>query len=211
MELSDWPMKARETLHQDGEEMRHILFPGRSVCSVVKETRTGATIEIAMVRSEGLIGLAAAYGQLAGWGSAIVQIEGDSAQALSLRVFEREMGRGGAFYAVISRYSKLFSHTLMVKAACHAMHSAKARCCSWLLASQDRMSLDEFRLTHEILASALGVRRPTISLIIADLVRAHIVAQRRGHLHIVDRDGLERSACECYGAIKALSVRAPLS
>jgi len=164
-----------------------------------------------MVGSEGLIGLAAAYGELAGWGSAIVQIEGESAQALSLRVFEREMGRGGAFNTVISGYSKAFSHMMMVKAACHALHSAKARCCSWLLASQDRIGLDEFRLTHEILASVLGVRRPTISLVIADLVRAGIVSQRRGRLRIVDRSRLEGSACECYWAIKALSDRASLT
>jgi CRP-like cAMP-binding protein len=209
-ELSNRPMKARETLHHDGEEMRQILFPGRSVCSVVKETQTGATIEVAMVGSEGLIGLAAAFGELAGWGSAIVQIEGESAQALSLRVFEREMGRGGAFNTMISRYSNAFSRMMMVKVACHALHSAKARCCSWLLASQDRIGLDDFRLTHEILANVLGVRRPTISLVIADLVRGQIVSQRRGQLHIVDRGRLERSACECYRAIKVLTDRASL-
>jgi hypothetical protein len=208
--LSDRPLKVRDLLHEDGEEVTEVVFPGRSVCSILQKMEDGAAIEVAMVGNEGLIGLAAAYGEPSGWGSAIVQIDGD-AHALSVHVFEREMDRRGAFYEVVCTYSKAFSHMMMVKAACHGLHSAVARCCSWLLASQDRVGRDDFPLTHDVLATVLGVRRPTVTLVLADLARAQTVTHRRGRVCIVDRARLEGAACECYRALKVLSERAALA
>jgi DNA-binding GntR family transcriptional regulator len=53
----------------------------------------------------------------------------------------------------------------------------------------------------------LGVRRPTVTLAMAELARAGIVSHVRGHIRIVDRKGLEQATCECYRNIRALSDR----
>jgi CRP-like cAMP-binding protein len=203
-ELSDRPIKLREVLHEDGELLRQILFPGRSVCSILLTMEDGSSIEIGMVGSEGLIGLAAAFGGLCAWGSAVVQIEGDRAQMLSVEAFHREMAKRGVFYETISGYSKAFSRMVMIKSACHGLHSAEARCCSWLLGSIDRLGRSEFPVTHDALATSLGVRRPTVTLALLHLARAGIVTQFRGRVRVLDRDKLEASACECYQSLRVL-------
>jgi CRP-like cAMP-binding protein len=203
-ELFDRPMRVREALYADGERLKQVLFPGRSVSSILLTMEDGEVIEVAMVGNEGLIGLSAAFGEAGAWGSAVVQVEGERALALSVDAFDREMARQGPFNDAVSTYSKAFSHMIMLKSACHGLHSAEARCCSWLLGSLDRLDGNEFSVTHDVLATALGVRRPTVTLVLSSLVRAGTLTQRRGRVGVVDRTGLERVACECYRGARAL-------
>jgi CRP-like cAMP-binding protein len=204
VEMSERPMRVREVLHQDGDLLRQILFPGRSVCSVLLTMEDGSAIEVAMVGNEGLIGIGATFGGLCAWGGAIVQVEADRAQTLSVEVFHREMARRGVFYETISAYSKAFTRMVMIKSACHGLHSAEARCCSWLLGSIDRVGRNGFPVTHDAVATSLGVRRPTVTLALLHLARAGIVAQLRGRVRVLDRAKLEASACECYQSLRAL-------
>jgi CRP-like cAMP-binding protein len=96
---------------------------------------------------------------------------------------------------------------LMQSVACNGLHSAEERCCRWLLMTHDRIGQDDFPLTHELLAIMLGVRRPTVTLVMAELTRAGIISHVRGHIRIVDRQGLEAATCECYRNIKTVSDR----
>jgi CRP-like cAMP-binding protein len=75
------------------------------------------------------------------------------------------------------------------------------RCARWLLMTQDRVGRDEFQLTHEALATMLGVRRAGVSIAAAGLQHAGYIRYSRGRCAIVDRVGLEGVACECYEAI----------
>jgi Mn-dependent DtxR family transcriptional regulator len=84
------------------------------------------------------------------------------------------------------------------------LHSADARSCRWLLHAQDRLAREEFPVTHELLSTMLGVRRPTVTLIIADLVRLGIVSTTRGGIRIADRAALLARSCECYRTVKGL-------
>jgi Mn-dependent DtxR family transcriptional regulator len=95
----------------------------------------------------------------------------------------------------------------MQSVACNGLHSAEQRCCRWLLMTHDRIAQDEFPLTHEFLAIMLGVRRPTVTLVMAELARAGIVSHVRGHVRITDRAGLERASCECYRNVRAVFER----
>lgn len=64
--------------------------------------------------------------------------------------------------------------------------------------TRDRMPSDDFLLTHEFLGMMLGVRRPSVSLTMADLQKAGLVGYSRGHVKILDRKSLQKRACECY-------------
>ena len=79
-----------------------------------------------------------------------------------------------------------------------------ARCCRWLLESTDRLAVRDVPVTHESLSELLGVRRPTVSLIMEQLAREQIIDTRRGAVRILDRSRLEARACECYPVTKAL-------
>ena len=64
------------------------------------------------------------------------------------------------------------------------------------------MGRDEFPITQEFLAQMLGSRRATVTISAGILQRAGFVRYRRGHMSIVDREGLEGASCECYQTIK---------
>jgi CRP-like cAMP-binding protein len=86
--------------------------------------------------------------------------------------------------------------------ACHALHSVRSRLCRWLLQSQDLIGSDTFSLTQEFLSHMLGVRRNTVSVEAHAVQEAGLIRYRRGNITILDRDGLEDCACECYSVIR---------
>nr|WP_249223039.1 helix-turn-helix domain-containing protein [Noviherbaspirillum sp. L7-7A] len=86
--------------------------------------------------------------------------------------------------------------------ACNALHGVEHRLARWLLQSHDRVRQDQFLLTQEYLAAMLGVHRPSVSIAASILQRAGIIEYKRGHIHILNRQGLEEASCECYGIIR---------
>ena len=201
------PLKVRQTLHKNGEPISEIFFPSRSVCSITNSMEDGGIVEVATVGREGLIGLGAVLGNSIASGDAFVQVPGEPAGVMAIDAFRREMERRGAFHELVTRYSQAFVSLLMQSVACNGLHSAEERCCRWLLMTHDRIAQDEFPLTHEFLAIMLGVRRPTVTLVMAELARAGIVSHVRGHVRIVDRKGLEAASCECYRNVRAVFDR----
>jgi Mn-dependent DtxR family transcriptional regulator len=71
-----------------------------------------------------------------------------------------------------------------------------------MLMTHDRMQADEFPLTQELLALTLGVRRAGVTVAAGALQRAGLIRYKYGVVTIIDRPGLERRACECYGVSK---------
>ena len=57
-------------------------------------------------------------------------------------------------------------------------------------------------MTQELIANMLGVRREGVTEAAGKLQRAGLIKYSRGHIEVLDRPGLEKSACECYGVVK---------
>jgi hypothetical protein len=162
----------------------------------------GGTIEVAAVGREGVVGIGVALGNPVATGDVFVQVAGDPMAVMSVDAFRRELERKGVFHDLVTRYAQAFVSQLMQSVACNGLHSAEERCCRWLLMTHDRIGQDEFALTHETLAIMLGVRRPTVTLVMADLTRRGIISHVRGHIRIVDRRALEAASCECYRNVR---------
>jgi Mn-dependent DtxR family transcriptional regulator len=86
--------------------------------------------------------------------------------------------------------------------ACNAVHSVEERCCRWILSMHDRLDRDTVPLTHEFLADMLGVQRSTVSSITRALQAAGLIRQGRGVITVMNRAGVERASCECYGTVR---------
>jgi len=197
------PFTSRQVLHKRDEPLHDIYFPSRSLCSLVMTMSDGSTAEIAVVGAEGFIGVEALLGPSRAMSDAIVQAAGDGVcHALSIEAFRRECDRHEALYASVTAYRQAFVGFVTQSVACNGLHSADARCCRWLLHAHDRLVSDDLPLTHDLLATMLAVRRPTVTLVMADLLQVGIIATGRGSIRIADRAALEARACECYEVVK---------
>ena len=93
-------------------------------------------------------------------------------------------------------------------AACNAVHDGSSRLCRWLLHCADRTGSDQLLLTQDFLAGMLGIRRTTVTLLAQEVQKRGVVRYGRGRITILDRRGMEACACECYQAVKKLSLKA---
>ncbi len=104
---------------------------------------------------------------------------------------------------MVALYAQANLLQVMQCAACNALHDVTQRCCRWLLQTQDRIDADEFLLKHEFLAIMLGVRRPTVTLVIG---RAAGVGAHREQvwtrIRVLKRKRLRTASCECYEVIR---------
>jgi hypothetical protein len=84
--------------------------------------------------------------------------------------------------------------------ACNRLHSLDQRSARWLLLARDRIGNDSFPLTQEAFADMLGVSRPAVSTVGARFAREGAAEFRRGTVHILNLDRLEKASCECLVA-----------
>lgn len=82
-------------------------------------------------------------------------------------------------------------------AACNARHLLPARCAHWLLRLKSQLGGDVLPVTHEFLASVLGVRRAGITVTLQALQRSGAIRQQRGNIAIIDAAELRATACGC--------------
>jgi Mn-dependent DtxR family transcriptional regulator len=73
----------------------------------------------------------------------------------------------------------------------------------WLLSCRDFLRSDDIMLTQEFLAEMLGVRRTSVTLVASALQHAGLIRYRRGHIQVLDVEGLRGSACECYETLQS--------
>jgi CRP-like cAMP-binding protein len=92
-------------------------------------------------------------------------------------------------------------------AACNATHTVEARLSRWLLRCRDLHESDELLLTQEFVADMLGVRRTSVSVVANTLQQAGFIRYRRGHIRILNVEGLRETACECYESVKTQANR----
>ena len=92
-------------------------------------------------------------------------------------------------------------------AACNALHELEARLARWLLRVRDALGSDDLALTQEFLSQMLGVRRTSVSLVANALQKAGVIKYKRGHIKILNVDGLRECACECYASVRSMSDR----
>ena len=203
-------MPARKVLYRQDEPIERVYFPTGGACSLVKVMKDRAmAAEVATVGAEGVTGASVFFGQTVAECDAIVQVPGPPSAAMSVKAFNVEMERHGAFFNTVIRWTQALSLQIQQTTACNALHRCEQRCARWLLMMRDRSDSDDLQLTHDFVAMMLGVRRPTVTLVLGGLTRAGLIAggHRKGVIRILDREGLKAASCECYEAIHAQTAR----
>jgi CRP-like cAMP-binding protein len=190
-----------QILHEAGEIMEYVYFPQNAMVSLISHTVSGESVEVGVVGFEGMAGVSAVLGVDRSPHEAMVQIP-DGGARLPVRVLHDEFKRAGALHDRLLRYTQgLLVQTSQV-AACNRLHSVAERLARWLLMSYDRCACEELPFTHEFLALMLGVRRAGVTEAAIVLQTEGYINYRRGHIKIIDREGLEYFSCDCYEIVK---------
>jgi len=189
-----------EVLVQPDKPTRHVYFPTAGFISLVMLIDGNPGLEVGMVGREGMLGAHLALGVVTAPLRALVQGSG-VALRIGARDFRSELARSAALQRVMNRYVYVLMAQLAESSACLRYHLIGPRVARWLLMSQDRsQETDTFRVTHQMLAYMLGVRRVGVTTAASALQRAGLISYRRGVMTVVDRKGLEAAACDCYAA-----------
>jgi CRP-like cAMP-binding protein len=180
----------------------HVFFPNSGVISLVAVYTDGSIIEMATIGREGCAGgVLAFFGSRRSSARLLVQIPGSAAK-MSRATFDRAMKSMSSFHRLMSAHAQAFLEQVLVSAACNGRHSLKQRLARWLLMMRDRSDADEMPITQELLAELLGVQRPTLTHVVAELEKAGLILHGRRQITILDRQGLIKVSCECYQLVR---------
>ncbi|MHB1530405.1 MAG: Crp/Fnr family transcriptional regulator [Acidiferrobacteraceae bacterium] len=187
-------------LCEPGEPIRHVYFPHN--CMVVLLTPVDhAWAEVGLIGSEGMVGATLALGVTGSTVRMLVQGSG-TALRMSTASFRKELKGSAALKRHLDSYLYMRIAQTAQRAACNLFHSVRPRFVRWLLLTQDRMHSDEFDLTQEFLAQMLGMGRASVVHAAGILQKEHLIRYSRGHITILDREGLERAACVCFSMVR---------
>lgn len=183
------------------EPIRDVYFPLNCLLSLVTVMEDGSSVESGTIGREGMSGIPVILESGTTTMPTFTQVPG-TAIKVKAGVIKDAYNKGGELHKLLNRYMHTVIVTGSQSAACNALHKLEARCCRWLLMSSDGIGSDEINLTHELLATMLGVRRAGVSEAASKLQGAGLIDYHRGSIKILDRQKLEQSACECYRKTK---------
>jgi CRP-like cAMP-binding protein len=191
----------RDILSPSGAEIQNVYFPLTGMISLVTQLKDGTSLESMTVGHEGFAGLSLFHGIATTPTMAMCQIEGTFLK-LSAESFTELLPNAPELRLLLHKYSQFAYEVVAQSAACNSMHLIEQRCARWLLISSDAVASNQLGLTHEFLSQMLAVRRPGVTVAIGELEKAGLIEHRYGKISILDKEGLEKVACECYRTVK---------
>ena len=191
----------RKSLERPNRRIDAAYFPEAGFASVVAVQPNGKQVEVGLIGREGMTGLPIVFGnhrsphatyiQAPGTGKGIAATELRKATQASLSLRD-------SLLKFVQAFGVQTSHT----AISNAQSRLDVRLARWLLMANDRIGTDTLPLTHEFLSLMLGVRRAGVTEAAMKLQDAGLIRYSHGHIEVLDRPGLEKRVCECYGVVK---------
>ena len=193
----------RESVYEQGERVRTVVFPLSGVFSLVVMADDGdAPVEIATVGHEGFVGLPVfLQATLTGAHIAFSQVEGDALR-MDAADFLDAVNEAPALRAALQRYAMALLTQVGRSAACNRLHSVEQRASRWILQTHDRVEADVFTLRAEFLAQMLGDRDGAVREATRVLRGQGAIAYDGDALEVRDRAALEQVSCDCYGVVR---------
>jgi CRP-like cAMP-binding protein len=205
------PLALGQVLYESGQTMSHAYFPVNCNISLLYVMKNGESAEIAVVGNEGMIGLALFMGGESTLSRAIVQNAGH-AYRLKAQVLKDEFHSGGALSRLLLMFASALITQMVQTAACNRHHPVDQQLCRWMLLSLDRLSSSQISMTEKLIGNMLGLGIAEVTKATDQLQKAGLIHYNAGEITVLDRPGVEKRSCECYGVVKKESDRLlPLS
>jgi CRP-like cAMP-binding protein len=197
LRLQDVSFSLGEVVYECDEQIEYAYFPTSCVLSSLYSTRHGSTAEIALTGNDGIVGIASFLGGGAVPYRVVAQI-GGHALKITAKALQEEFARGGPFQQLLLQYTQTLITQISQTAVCNRLHPLEQRLCRWLLLCHDRVNRSEIHMSPAFIANLLGGRCDSVTVATGYLQDAGLIQYSRGFITILDREGLEEMACECY-------------
>ncbi len=194
-------LSKRTILYNVGDRMPDAYFLLNGIVSLLACTARGETVEVAVVGSEGIVGLPIVLdGDTAPY-EMMVLVSG-SAWRIRADILRAEFRRGAALHDLLLQYTDSLLAQFSQSAVCHRFHTGSQRLSRWLLAARDRVDSDSLELTQDSLAYVLGIQRTYVNAAALELQHADLIRYRHGKITILNCERLKQAACECYSIVR---------
>jgi hypothetical protein len=194
-------LKANHPIYEVRGEIDEFVFPINCVLSAVTVMLDGGAIEVATIGNEGVSGLPA-FAQITHSPHRVFAQVAGSALITNMASLNKDLPRFPKLREIITTYQQAFMFQVSQCVACNGLHVIVERCCRWLLMTHDRVDSDDLALTHEFLSYMLGVRRSGVTEVLQSLQQQGLIRYGKGIISILNREGLENLACECYRSVQ---------
>jgi CRP-like cAMP-binding protein len=194
-------MPLGRAVYESGGPQGFVVFPTDCVVSLLYVLENGASTEIAVTGHEGLVGISLFMGGETTPSRAVVQSAGRGYRVRAA-VLKRQFESRGALQPLLLRFTQALITQMTQTAVCNRHHSVDQQLCRWLLLMLDRLASHELRMTQELIANMLGVRREGVTEAAGKLQAQGLIEYRRRRIAVLDRPGLEARVCECYAVVK---------
>ncbi len=194
--------KPLQRLFRAGENVVAAYFPLEG-CTIALSVglADGRDVHVGLIGREGAVGGIVSGGNKPGFATAVVET-GGPALTLSNNDLQRAKSKSAPLAELFASYGDCLFAQAMQTAACNAFHSAEQRLARWLLFLQDRVGQHDIPVTQDRLGTIIGTHRVTVLRGLRPLQDSRLIEMRRGRVVVLDREGLERMACECRAAIE---------
>lgn len=181
--------------------IRFVYFPDDGIISLVARS-TENQIEAALIGREGMSGTAVVLGNHRSPHDAFAHLPGN-AHRISAKKLRAALDARRALRQRLQRFAQVLTVQISHTAFANGTARIEERLARWLLMVQDRQDDDEIHLTHEAIASMLGVRRSGVTDALHTLEGRGLVRANRGVVIVVNRKSLIALAKKTYGVPEA--------
>jgi Crp-like helix-turn-helix protein len=201
--LSQADSASDDLLYDPGDDVDTVHFPcSASLASFLVPNEDGRDIETILVGREGAIGGIVSLGYLPAYTRITVKFGGPFVH-LPIAKLDQAKSVSASLRNVFARYADCMLAQMFQSTACNAIHSIEQRTAKWIISALERTEgPDVVPLTHEQLATLLGVGRSYVSRVIQTFKLEELVETRRGSLVVRDPEGLRLRACQCNESVK---------
>lgn len=194
--------QAGDLLYNPRDNVATVYFPcGPSLVSYLVANEDGNDVETVLIGREGAVGGIVSSGHLPAYCLIVVKFGGPFA-TLPIDRLEAAKQQSPSLRALFARYADCLLAQILQSTACNAIHSIEQRTAKWIISAMERTGDGIVPLTHEELASMLGVGRSYASRVIQTFKADGIIETRRGALVVQDRRALDARACRCNRSVR---------
>src|SRR4030081_563818 len=162
----------------------------------------GREAETILGGREGAVGGIVSQGYLPAYTRIVVRFGGPFVR-LHVEKLDMAKTKSATLRNVFARYADCMLAQIFQSTACNAIHSIEQRMAKWIISAMERTDGDStVPLTHEQLATLLGVGRSYISRVIQTFKAEGILQTRRGSILVRNPDALRIRSCLCNDAVK---------